>query len=234
MASTTTKSSQHVSILDLPTEIHLDIISRLPLMDKHAFRLVNHHFNALIAAPTSAELLEMEMTEINSSHLPYATCVDCTRLRPLICFSGNMVTKKMTWGGFYADKRFCIECGRRPISGIHRHGLGNGWMEGDVQLVHTDAGLEVQCVGGVAYVRCSRCRDIGRAPPDDTNSKVCISCYPHEQAKLLREERQREERQKEERREEKRREEKRQRQGIPKKVLDLCLFFLWPSSRYMD
>lgn len=148
-------SSRPLSLLALPPEIHAAILPHLQFLDLHTLRLVNHYFHALVLPPTHAELLSVEKTP----NFDFLACVGCTRLRPVASFSIKMFTKKKAPGGAQAHNRFCIECGRRPLPGVHRYMLGSRWQE-----------------YGVPYARCKRCRTIAQGPEDQA-VPLCFSCY---------------------------------------------------------
>ena len=74
-------------------------------------------------------------------------------------FSRNMFMKKKIPGGAQAHSRFCIECGRRPLPGVHRYTLGSRWKE-----------------NGVPFVRCFSCKIVARALEDQT-VLICLSCH---------------------------------------------------------
>lgn len=148
-------SSPPLSLLALPQKIHIAILPHLQFLDLHTLRLVNHYFHALILPPTHAELLSAETTP----KFDFLACVGCTRLRPVAKFAIKMSTKKKASGNAQAHNRFCIECGRRPLPGVHRYMLGSRWHE-----------------HGVPYARCKRCRVIARGPEDQT-VPLCFSCH---------------------------------------------------------
>jgi hypothetical protein len=142
------------SFLALPIEIHAAISSQLEFLELYTLRLTCHYFHSLIPPPTHDELLAIETTTFD-----FLACIGCTRLRPAATFSAKMVKKKKAPGGSQAHNRFCIECGRRPLPGVHRYTLGSRWEE-----------------HGVPFARCLRCRSIARAP-DDKAVKLCLSCH---------------------------------------------------------
>lgn len=147
-------SSRPSSLVALPTEIQIAIFTHLQLLDLHTLRLTNHYFHALIPPPTHPELLMIEMADFG-----FLTCVGCTRLRPEATFSSKMYKKKKVPGGTQAHNRFCIECGRRPLPGVHRYMLGSRWEE-----------------YGAPFARCLRCQRIARGP-DDQAVPLCLSCH---------------------------------------------------------
>jgi len=121
-------SPRPLSLLALPPEIHAAILPHLQFLDLHTLRLVNHYFHALILPPQHCELLSAEKTP----SFDFLACVGCTRLRPVAKFSIKMFTKKKAAGGAQAHNRFCIECGRRSLPGVHRYMLGARWQENGV------------------------------------------------------------------------------------------------------
>jgi hypothetical protein len=146
------------SLLALPTEIHDEIFTNLCFPDLYSVRLINHYFYNIIAPPVHAELLTAETLDFAREINAFA-CVGCTRLRPQAAFSPKMVKKKKVAGGTGARNRFCIECGRRPLPGVHRYHLGSRWEE-----------------AGMLFVRCLRCTAITLGP-EDQNVPLCLSCY---------------------------------------------------------
>jgi hypothetical protein len=175
------------SLLALPIEIHAEIFTNLCFPDLYSVRLINQYFHAIIPPPAHAELLTAETLDFAREINTFA-CVGCTRLRPQATFSPKMVKRKKAAGGTEARNRFCIECGRRPLPGVHRYQLGSRWEE-----------------AGVLFVRCLRCTAITLGP-EDQNVPLCLSCYTQD---LVRERAAKElERVRRERRE---REERRQR-----------------------
>lgn len=152
-------SSNSVSLVALPTEMHLAIIEHLSLLDLHTLRLTNHYFYALIPPPTHADLLVIEQSRLIRQKRFFA-CVGCTKLRPKAAFSPEMYKKKKNRPGQPgARERFCIECGRRPLPGPHRYKLGLQWKE-----------------DGVCFVRCVECENIARGF-QYLAAPVCLSCH---------------------------------------------------------
>ena len=135
----------------LPREI-FDLISNdLDFLDLHSLRLTCLYFHKLIPTHTHVELLGAETT------IPgLLTCVGCTRLRPTTKFGDEMVKELMAAGKNKAPERFCLECGRRPLPGLHRYGPGSRWRE-----------------AGVPYVRCARCNEISQRLQD-----LVVRCGP--------------------------------------------------------
>ncbi|KUJ08642.1 uncharacterized protein LY89DRAFT_676558 [Mollisia scopiformis] len=129
-------SSRPLSLLALPPEIHAAILPHLQFLDLHTLRLVNHYFHALVLPPSHTELLSAEKT-------PKFDFLAC----------------KKAPGGAQAHNRFCIECGRRPLPGVHRYMLGARWEE-----------------HGVPYARCKRCKMIAKGPEDQA-VPLCFSCH---------------------------------------------------------
>lgn len=70
-----------------------------------------------------------------------------------------MFKKKKVPGGADALNRFCIECGRRPLPGVHRYTLGARWEE-----------------DGIPFARCHRCMMIAMGP-DNKAVPLCLSCH---------------------------------------------------------
>jgi hypothetical protein len=147
-------TSSPPSFLALPTEIHAAVSSHLEFLDLHTLRLTCHYFHSLIPPPTHGELLAVETTTFD-----FLACIGCVRLRPAATFSAKMVKQKKAPGGSQAHNRFCIECGRRPLPGVHRYTLGSRWEE-----------------HGVPFARCLRCRRIARGP-EDKAVELCLSCH---------------------------------------------------------
>lgn len=65
----------------------------------------------------------------------------------------------MVAGGLKAHERFCNECGRRPLPGVHRHKLGARWTE-----------------YGMPYMRCSGCERIVNYLKEGDGC-VCSICF---------------------------------------------------------
>lgn len=152
------------SLLALPTEIQDEIFTNLCFPDLYSVRLINHYFYDIIPPPAHADLLTAETLDFAREINAFA-CVGCTRLRPQAAFSPKMVKKKRVAGGTEARNRFCIECGRRPLPGVHRYTRGQRWAE-----------------AGVLFVRCLRCTAIARGP-EDQNVPLCLSCYTQDLAR---------------------------------------------------
>jgi hypothetical protein len=146
------------SLLALPMEIHAAIFTNLCFPDLYIVRLINHYFYDMIPPPTHAELLTAETSDFARENNIFA-CVGCTRLCPEAVFSPKMVKRKKAAGGTEARNRFCIECGRRPLPGLHRYMLGARWEE-----------------SGMLFVRCLRCTTITMGP-EEQNVPLCLSCH---------------------------------------------------------
>lgn len=152
-------SKRPFSLLGLPAEIHTAIFTHLPCLELQSLRLTNHYFHGLIpplSRPlTHAKILTVEALGISGC----LACVSCTRLRPMARSSSKMTKRRKMAGGAEPHNRFCIECGRRPLPGVHRHSLEARWEE---------------C--GTSFVRCLRCASIAIGPKDHA-VQLCYSCH---------------------------------------------------------
>lgn len=162
MASPETVIKLPRTLLTTPPEIQNKIIRYLETPDVHVLRLTSKYFYDIIPPPTHADLLAIEASlEINIDHF---ACVGCTKMVSLYKFSPSMVKKKKISGGSEARNRFCNDCGRRPLPGLHRWMLGNRWEEWDIMHSY------------VPFVRCGRCGEIAQAPGDKA-IMVCLKCH---------------------------------------------------------
>lgn len=125
-------SPQSPNFVSLPTELHVCIISHLSLVDVYFLRLTNRHFYNLIRPPSVQDLIRLESTLWARDRL-LVTCGGCLRLRYGSQFSSDRSYLPSSLRG----RRFCLECGRRPLPGSHRYQEGDKW--------HEDGSLMVRC-----------------------------------------------------------------------------------------
>jgi hypothetical protein len=160
------------TLSDLPNEIHLDIIARLPYDAKARLRLTNRYFHGLILLFSHDDLLVAEEEEYAVAR-DLLTCKHCLRLRHKSEFGENMTKKKKARGGSESHNRFCVGCGLHPPLGR------NGYSRG-------------QCVrwGGQEFtvVVCVRCRKI-ELTKDDWKLRECQHCRKRRMGILRKEER---------------------------------------------
>lgn len=164
MTSLETLTGLPPALLIMPAEPFDKIIGYLDVPDLQTLRLCCSRFFAIIAPPTHADLVTIERSLQNRRG--HFACVGCTKIRPPAMFSPSMLKKKKALGGSQAHNRFCNDCGKRPLPGLHRWMLGNRWGE--------------ELIGGsyMLFVRCSWCETIARAPAD-AGTKLCLGCYTY-------------------------------------------------------
>ena len=154
-------------LLDLPTEIHLEITRApsLSALDRLNLKCTNHHFYDLIPPLSHSDLLEAEklihrqlVPQSGSSYARPTTfaCKDCLRLLPRNKFSDIMTSNKYSVRGKKADRRFCLECGLRKMAYY--------------------SGQYVQ-VEGAAFVLCVDCGLFKDAADDTTEKRRCQECW---------------------------------------------------------
>lgn len=139
----------------LPTELHLAIIANLPLLDTYCLRLTSRQFYNLIHPPTPSSLTDIESTDW-ARDKSLLTCGGCIRLRHASHFSSDRSYLPRS----LRSRRFCLECGHRPLPGSHRYQEGTSWHE-----------------DGVLLVRCRTCKGIVRTRP---GRSVCEKCCERE------------------------------------------------------
>lgn len=143
------------TLSNLPTELRLAFLTHLPLIDIYTLRLTNHLFYHLIPPPTVDDLISIESTAY-ARDAQLLTCGGCTRLRHYRHFSSDRSYLPVS----LRNRRFCLDCGRRPLPGGHRYQDGASWHE-----------------DGVLLVRCRACKGIVRARP---GRSVCVGCCERE------------------------------------------------------
>ena len=139
----------------LPAELHLAILSQLPLIDIYTLRLTSRQFYHLIKPPTVDDLITIESSSFARDH-QLLTCGGCLRLRHYSAFSSD----RSYLPSSLRSRRFCLDCGKRPLPGTHRYQEGASWHE-----------------DGVLLCRCRACKGIVRAR---VGRSVCVSCCERE------------------------------------------------------
>ncbi|KAK2746286.1 hypothetical protein FQN55_005714 [Onygenales sp. PD_40] len=171
------------SLLDLPSEIHLQIISWLNFRDLQMLRATSHYLRNLpsdaeiarIRRAFVASLVREEKEEATNSALHQTapddeeddealshqrlTCYSCLRCLPHYAFSSTQTTRRRGKGHADAAKRFCASCALR----LHK------W----------EPGITLSFPWGEA-VYCRRCHGLKNSRPGATEwAKIfglCESC----------------------------------------------------------
>jgi hypothetical protein len=168
-----------LSLVALPTELHLAIVPHLHYASLASLRAVNRHFSSLIPlemVTTARQSLKRQL--VRTEHAQYRSkwilddtawevsdlgieshvCYMCLEEKPSGDFTEKHVIKKMARGGALAIKRFCIDCG-----------LKKRWKGGTV--------IESW---GEFYIVCVACRELkitvvfGR---EEVKWSVCLDCW---------------------------------------------------------
>jgi len=160
------------SLVSLPSEIQLSIISHLSLYSIQVLRCTNQHFRGLIASPAITTLLQAEDGRQAVAREAYA-CAVCLCLRNARYFSDafrmGVFSKKSSafWriagvsGADLREKRFCIECGTANANGVApRYRRGDTWTR-----------------FGVPYVKCRECLQVKKGERERRYSPLCPECY---------------------------------------------------------
>ena len=109
------------SLMQLPTELHLQIIKSLKVFPTAMFlRLTNKHFYHLIRPLSDDMMSSLEHKDYCVSH-DLRSCIDCHRLRP----GHNFVKDDFFVTGF--AQKICIECGMRSESYRYPRGTVFKW-----------------------------------------------------------------------------------------------------------
>jgi hypothetical protein len=145
-----------LTLLDLPTEIHNEIITWLRFPDP--LRVTTGYFYDLLPKSHFSTLLAAETSEFGITR-DLLACSECARLRPAVRFAREMQTVHKSRNGSQAYIRFCIECGTRNGPGMVRYRTGKRWTD-----------------NGVPYIRCAGCGTCGKAP-FDKSIKRCVECW---------------------------------------------------------
>jgi hypothetical protein len=157
------KLNNDSTLLNLPTEIHLAIISHLEFPETQFLRHSCHAFSTLIPAISSLDdLLTAEKWE-GAQTLNLFTCAVCMRLR----ISGKFADahRKGPFGreGRNREKRFCIDWGMKPPAGANsklRYQWGDMWTR-----------------FGMPYVKCKGCRSKKRGVMGRKDCEMCPDCW---------------------------------------------------------
>ena len=113
-----------VSFMELPTELHLEIVANLSIWERRSIRVVNRYFLALCPPPKHPELLQLEKTEYAKSKCLLA-CAACTKLRRIDAFPRRITPpRKIPPGETEESSRFRFDCGTRP-----RDGSEEDWLK---------------------------------------------------------------------------------------------------------
>ena len=162
---TSTTEPKKPSFINLPTELHLAVTTHLSLLDRYFLRLSCRHFYHLIQPPIVHDLVELEFSGWARDRL-LLTCGGCLRLRPSYCFSSDRAYLPKS----LCSRRFCLECGHRPLPGSHRYQEGDKWHE-------TSAGGSPGGGGPRLMVRCRTCKCIQRGR---VGRSTCEGCCERE------------------------------------------------------
>ncbi|EEH09407.1 conserved hypothetical protein [Histoplasma capsulatum G186AR] len=126
------------SLLDLPSELHLQLMSWLDFRDIQMLRATNSYFRHLpsdtqiarirrdyVADLVSAEMKEVAESAANAASTPASndtssddasqrlTCYSCLRHLLIHAFSRTQMTRRRGKGHADASKRFCVDCALR-------------------------------------------------------------------------------------------------------------------------
>jgi hypothetical protein len=154
MATSTTNSPPKTtlppwSLMNLPPELHLEIIDQLRVicdrddndvaLSVQALRLTSRHFHRLIPALDHATLDRIQDTDFAIEHHLYA-CRLCVRLRPRSEFDDRMIKYS-----YIHEHRTCADCAFKPLDKGGEYAFGT----------------KVK-VGTEWVVRCVWCREVKR------------------------------------------------------------------------
>ncbi|OCL11347.1 hypothetical protein AOQ84DRAFT_191929 [Glonium stellatum] len=150
------------SLLTLPTELQLEIISYLAFPGSFHLGQTCMYFHALIPTPDLPALLIAEQFD-GARELNIFVCPVCMRLRGPGKFADNF--RKGPWGrdGNKRQLRFCIECSTRPPEGVDpklRYKKGESWTR-----------------FGMVYVKCKACLMVKRGAKERMHCEVCAACW---------------------------------------------------------
>lgn len=101
------------TLSDLPTEIHLNILARLPFDAKARLRSTSRYFHSLILPFSLHDLLVAEGEDYAVAR-DLLTCTYCLRLLHKSEFGDKMTKKGKGRRGSKSHNRFCVECGLYP------------------------------------------------------------------------------------------------------------------------
>lgn len=166
-----TAQAREAQFMDLPTEIHIAIISQLSCPGRPNLKLTNRYFYELVPAPTHPQLLAAEDPIYDGEDpdtLKFLTCRDCLRLRPSYKFSDNMRKGRMGGMRSHAHKRFCLDCFVNPKPGTTRHAKG----------------MYVE-VMGEGFVLCRDCVQFGPVRAEQADKRRCAGCVEAEKRRYL-------------------------------------------------
>ncbi|KAL5364282.1 hypothetical protein BJX96DRAFT_157081 [Aspergillus floccosus] len=148
-----------VRLLDLPTEIHLQIISYLGYPSCLALSQTSSFFRSMIAVGkplTSEQKLSFLCTAENwTRYKGRFSCSRCLKLRLRAAFADKQVKAKRAKGHAESDRRFCLDCG------IKKRIYQPGQMIDINGITHFVCGLCRQMCGSGLYCTfcgsCQRC-----------------------------------------------------------------------------
>jgi hypothetical protein len=151
------------TLVGLPTELQLMVISYLTLSTSQNLRATCRYFHALFPPQdTVRALLSLEKSRAAQEENVF-TCVVCVRLRAAGKFAD--ASRKGPWNtkGDKRETRFCIQCGVKPPPGADRklrYWKGQTWRR-----------------FGLPYIYCKVCCLVKRAVPEKSQVKVCEQCW---------------------------------------------------------
>lgn len=168
---TTTSHPQHatLSLLDLPRELHIELLSFLDFRDLQMLRATNTYFRDLpsdteiarIRAASVAVLHNQELEEYSntsdSEAFNYLNCYCCLRRRHIHHFTTTQTSRRRRKGHADCLKRFCADCALAK----------NKWEPGI--MLTFNYGMVVYCRG---------CRKL-KPPPVAEKSRIlglCAEC----------------------------------------------------------
>ena len=149
------------TLLSLPTEIQLAIVTHLAIPASQSLRSTNRHFRTLIPALSHDLLLEVEKSDLARRRDAYA-CAVCLCLRRPESFAD--VFRMNAFGrdrkGGNQEKRFCIDCGLKGSDSLLKYRWGDTWTR-----------------FGVPYVKCRECLGKKRGVRERSDCPMCPSCW---------------------------------------------------------
>ncbi|KAF4626656.1 hypothetical protein G7Y89_g11500 [Cudoniella acicularis] len=166
-----------ISLMWLPTEVHLEIANLIHYIDdfpSHTFLRYSCRYFYNIIEPhkhTPAELYLLERTQFGIEQKLFA-CRKCARLLPAPRFADKMRKGYTGKWGYNPRMRFCLECGfyRYPGRSIYTRGVVIGIM-------------------GVWHIMCIACDTFGLAASGKA-AKCCKDCFPDLVRRLVEREKQ--------------------------------------------
>lgn len=170
------------SLAPLPTELHLEIICQLSILDRFKLRFINRHFFNTIPCPATSDHLEIE--KCSALLARFLTCNCCNRLLPIRKFAEDVPEA----GSPFASSRYCLECGFNPRPTLQCGNLAKfqdrSWYQKEDTCWHRYDSSQRPFRNGRHVILCTRCKEIKPRNYGRYAEYYCEDCWVEKDERL--------------------------------------------------